>query len=205
VKAVLLRLVLAATAWSAGLAARQVEQPTAAVSLPGLLRALSGGEASWACAAGWGWRGEWVASATADRQRAPDGCGPAALAAVLRQSRPGMSQELLWSICRQPAGGTTLGRMAWPAQRFGVRCHVCWVPDPTQLPCPAIVHLRRGHFVVLQRYDGARAWVLDPACGVVRVPQREFVAHASGAALVFEPANGPTGATGANHTGQEDS
>jgi len=188
VKAIWVRLVLAGTAWIAGLACRAAEEPAAADSLVGFVRALEGGREGWTCAAIWGWRGTWLDGADLDRQRAPDGCGPAALAAVLKPRRDGITQGLLWSICRQPEGGTTLGRLAWAAQRFGVACRVCWALDPAALPPPALLHLRRGHFVVLQRCDPSRAWIFDPACGVVCVPRRELTTRASGAALVFEPA-----------------
>jgi hypothetical protein len=182
-------LLLATLGWMAGLALRSIEPPLAPAAVAGILGAAAGGEERWRCAACWGWRGTWLDSAPADRQREPDGCGAASLAVLLRHQRRGITQELLWSVCRLPHGGTSLGRLAWAARCFGVGCRVCWSPDPATLPVPALVHLRRGHFVVLLQSDSHNAWILDPACGRVRVPRRELAARSSGAALVLEPAS----------------
>jgi hypothetical protein len=190
-RSTLLRGLAATLAWNIGLGEHAMARPATVASLPAIVRTLTGGEASWRCAITWGWRGRRVESTSIDLQRAPDGCGPAALAAVLRRSQAGISQDLLWSICRLPGGGTTLGRLAWTARRFGQPCRVCWTADPASLPCPAIVHLRRGHFVVLQRCGSEAASVLDPGCGIVSVPRCVLAARASGAALVFDAAAAP--------------
>lgn len=185
-----LRLLLAALAWSAGLAARGLDRPETSAACTGYAQSAARGLDGWRAAACWGWRCRLIGAAPAALQHARDGCGPAALWSVLAERRRGLTQDLLWSICRDPAGGTTLGRLAWAARRFGVGCRICWAAEPAALPSPAIVHLQRGHFVVLQRSERDCAWVFDPACGVVRVPWPVLTARSSGAALHLEPVSG---------------
>ena len=145
----------------------------------------SRGPAAWRAASSWSPRSRWLAPAGVHAQRFEDGCGAASLAAVLHPRGIHVSQSLLWSILRQPRGGTTLGAIARAARGFGIGCEVRW-ESPEHLPTPAIVHLRRLHFVVLRKVGPELAEILDPACGVMQVRTHDLIRQASGAALVFE-------------------
>ncbi len=153
------------------------------------------GPAGLRSASSWSLHSRWLAPAGVHTQRFRDGCGAASLAAVLDEHGIHMSQSLLWSILRLPHGGTTLGAIARTARRFGVACEVR-SESPEHLPTPAIVHLRRLHFVVLRRIGPEIAEILDPACGVIQVRTRDLVRQASGAVLVFEAASMLTVAKG---------
>src|SRR5262249_61311551 len=86
-----------------------------------------------------------------------DGCGAASLAIVLRACGRDTAQHLIWCMSRVPGGGTTLGRLARVANALGVHAAVDVAADWGAVALPAIVHLRRGHFVVLQEWRGAAA------------------------------------------------
>jgi len=148
----------------------------------------SRGSAAWPSASAWTLRSRWLEPAGIHAQQFRDGCGAASLAAVLHQHDVHVSQSLLWSILRQPHGGTTLGAIARAAREFGMAGELRW-DSPEHLPTPAIVHLRRLHFVVLREIGPEIAEILDPACGVVQVRTCDLIRQASGAALVFEPSS----------------
>jgi hypothetical protein len=180
-------LARAATLWMALGIVSRLETHAAAVQLFDFRAALRAGPGAWESCTSWGLRSRGLAAASADRQRCVDACGPAALAAVLRPRGVPVTQELLWSICRIPSGGTTLAGLAAAARCFGQACETRYGSTLEDLPLPAIVHLRRRHFVVLLRFAPERAEVFDPACGMVLVPGARLRREASGAALVFRP------------------
>ena len=173
-----------------GSAASRCRLATTWIDLPAT---LSSGPAGWLAAAAWGMRCRWEGEAREDRQRLSDACGPAALRAVLRHRGLDATQELLWSLCRTPGGGTTLGRLAVVARRFGHEPRLIWDPWLEHVQTPAIVHLGRGHFVVLERCSATCAWILDPACGRLRVPLGVLRRSASGATLTFPGAPATAG------------
>jgi ABC-type bacteriocin/lantibiotic exporter with double-glycine peptidase domain len=146
---------------------------------------------AWSVAAAWGREAERLGETPGERQQARDGCGPAALSVVLRARGTRVPQRLLWSVCRVRGGGTTLGVLARAAARFGHPAAVGVDPRLEHTPLPAIVHLRRGHFVVLERRDGGRAVIFDPGCGRVRVPMAVLRRRASGAVLAFDTPAAP--------------
>jgi ABC-type bacteriocin/lantibiotic exporter with double-glycine peptidase domain len=145
--------------------------------------AASAGPAGWGVVAEWGPDAVRLEAAAGDRQRERDGCGAAALHIVLRAHGVHVPQRLLWSMCRVPRGGTTLGTLARAARNFGLHADLGAEPSLDDARLPAIVHLRRGHFVVLESRTGSTAVLFDPACGRVRVPLRVLQRRASGAVL----------------------
>ncbi len=99
-------------------------------------------------------------------------------------------QDVLWSACRRRGGGTTLGCLANAARAFGFPVRILVVADFAALELPAIVHLQRGHFVVLEHWTANVAEITDPACGRIRVRGARLRRAASGAVLVRDAAAG---------------
>jgi ABC-type bacteriocin/lantibiotic exporter with double-glycine peptidase domain len=120
------------------------------------------------------------------RQQEADGCGAAALHVLLAAHGTRVPQRLLWSMCRVPGGGARLGSLARAARCFGHRPVIASDPGLERTSLPAIVHLRRGHFVVLEARDGTQATVFDPGCGRVRVDWPALRRRASGAVLALD-------------------
>jgi hypothetical protein len=149
----------------------------------GIARACAGGSAAIDAARAWGLESHWLGAASRDRQRASDGCGPAALSVLLRRRERQVPQGLLWSVCRVPEGGTTLGRLQRAASAFGVATSIDVVGDFANAEPPLLVHLQRGHFVVLEQRRGSVLDVFDPACGRVRMRAGVLQRAASGAVL----------------------
>lgn len=181
---------LAGAAWLGLLAAAAAQPVRRGGEVAGTVAALRRGPDAWRAWFAWGPRCDWRDAALAERQHHADACGAAALAAILRERRPRLPQDLLWSLCRLPGGGTSLARLESAAQRFGHPARFRFDAHLEHLPLPAIVHLRRRHFVVLERREAQVAHVLDPACGLVRLPLAHLVRQASGAALVLQPGDG---------------
>jgi len=171
--------------WLALGAGQALCDPQRSVFLLDLEAAATCGPDAWRATRSWGLHSRWRGAAARDRQRLPDACGPAALSAVLRLRGVAVRQELLWSVCRLQDGGTSLERLAWAARRFGSNCEARSFADLREVPLPAVVHLRRRHFVVVRYLDARLAEIFDPDCGDVAVPAAELLRQASGATLIF--------------------
>jgi len=154
--------------------------------------AAQNGLPGWRLLLAWGTGSRMLHPASETRQAFLDGCGAATLAVLLRTQGIQVPQTLLWSLTRQPTGGTTLWRMAQIGRRFGGSCSVHRrVPRngtheagwDLALPLPGVVHLKRAHFVVLLRLRPRTALLLDPAHGLIQVPRESLRRQASGLAL----------------------
>ncbi len=178
---------LCAAAWCAATSARHIAAVPASHLWALDFGALQDPHA-WVALESWGPDCAWVGAAPGDLQHAVDGCGPAALALLLRTAGRPVPQDVLWSACRMRGGGTTLGCLARAARTFGLPVQVRVVADFTALELPAIVHLQRGHFVLLERCNAAVAEITDPACGRIRVRGATLRRMASGAVLVRDAA-----------------
>ena len=178
---------LCAAAWCAATTARQIATLPASHPLAMHVGRLEDPHA-WAALESWGPDCAWVGAAPGDLQHAVDGCGPASLARLLRTAGRPVPQDVLWSACRVRGGGTTLGCLANAARAFGFPVQVIVVADFAALELPAIIHLQRGHFVVLERWTASVAEIIDPACGRIRVRGATLRRAASGAVLVRDAA-----------------
>ena len=180
-------LPVAIALWIAAEILRHALLPAATVQLGAGLVALAAGPRAWPVYQAWGLACTPIVD-TARRQQQADGCGAAALQAVLLAHGRHVRQSLLWSLTRLPGGGTSAARLARVGNCFGLDCTVrrlviearTAVPAASSCPLPAVVHLRRGHFVVLRRWSAAGAWLFDPAHGGVRVGRAVLCRQASG-------------------------
>jgi len=175
----------AITVWLALGAVRTAEAPRFVPTWRDVQATARAGRDAWTVLRIWGIQSRWCEPARGDRQRNADACGPAALCTVLRSRGCQVTQELFWSTCRLPQGGTTLGRLASVARRLGYGCDVRWCSAFETLRLPAIVHLRCGHFVVLEAAGARAARIVDPACGRLWVPWEALRQRSSGAVLVL--------------------
>ena len=179
---------VAVSIWILAEVLRAASLPAAPAHLRAGLAAITAGPRTWPVYQAWGLGCAPTADA-ATRQQHTDGCGAAALQAVLRSHGRHVQQSLLWSLTRLPGGGTSAQRLARVGRCFGLDCSVQRLAFDARaarpaaafrVPLPAVLHLRRGHFVVLRHWSGAGAQLFDPACGGVRVRSQALQRRASG-------------------------
>ncbi len=115
-------------------------------------------------------------------------CGAASLCMILA----GMGRWVPLSTMREACGisrdGATARDLVNAAAEFGLTGEG-HLGDPFDklagLQMPAIIWVRRSHFVVLEGARGGRYWINDPASGQYEWQQEEFLANYSGAAVTF--------------------
>lgn len=122
-------------------------------------------------------------------------CGPAALAECLRRLGEPVPYPDPASGVRLGPRGCGFGELVAEAERYGHRAVHCRVsPDsPRGLRPPAVLYLRRGHFVVyVGPREGGGLVIHDPAIGRVALGHRALGRQWTGDVLVF-PRGEPDG------------
>src|SRR2546429_481019 len=116
-------------------------------------------------------------------------CGAACLAMVL--SAHGRHTGV--AECRERLGigrdGATGTQIADAARQLGmtVRAVSLDLDHLGELRTPAILHWNFSHYVVLERWTGTRARLVDPGAGRVVLSREEFSDHFTGVALEMTP------------------
>jgi ABC-type bacteriocin/lantibiotic exporter with double-glycine peptidase domain len=138
------------------------------------------------------------------RQSAPTDCGLTALEMVLSHHgaldvRPQLRRTLGFA-----GTGATVYTLIAAARSCGFDAEAFEVaPNQLdQLPKPAILHWRRGHYVVFEGKSGARFTICDPARGRYSMTMKELADQFSGIAIAIEPLNPqpPTGQARSSET-----
>jgi len=150
-------------------------------TLEGALIAALGPD-TWLAAADWGTSCRVLDPAYSARQKRRNDCGPACLLRVLETTQGANRPRAL----PQPGvSGCTLGALHRAAARSGLRGDVRQVTDLGELLPPAILHLRRHHFVVLEALQPGLARVFDPGHGLLLLRRSTLQRSFSGAAMQF--------------------
>src|ERR1700737_4302451 len=128
------------------------------------------------------------------RQQDATDCGVACLASIARYHRRPISIMRLRLLAQTDQQGTTLLGLSRAAAHLGYSAKaVRGTGDQlSHAPTPAIAHVlnARGerHYVVLERANAKRVWVMDPESGERRSsPRREFEGKWTGALLLLAP------------------
>ncbi len=123
------------------------------------------------------------------RQTGASDCGQAVLAMILDYYVVDYSRHQLRLLIGEAAGGTTMETLCTAARACGLEAAGFDAPAHVlgRIPVPAILHLRRGHFVVLEGVDNDAVSIVDPASGRQVVSMAVLRRHYSGCALVLEP------------------
>jgi ATP-binding cassette subfamily B protein len=116
-------------------------------------------------------------------------CGAACLAMVLSYYGRSTTVADCRPWCAEGRGGVTAYTLCEAARHFGMRAsaYTLSLDELPQLQLPAVIHYRFNHFVVLEKWAGSTATIVDPALGRVTPNADEFNAAFTGVALVFEP------------------
>ncbi|HEX9484809.1 MAG TPA: peptidase domain-containing ABC transporter [Gemmatimonadaceae bacterium] len=133
------------------------------------------------------------------RQQDATDCGVACLASIARYHRRPISIMRLRELAQTDRQGTTLLGLSRAAAQLGFSAKaVRGTGDQLpHAPMPAIAHVlnARGerHYVVLERANGKRVWLMDPESGERRSPpRRDFEGRWTGALLLLAPSAAPS-------------
>jgi NHLM bacteriocin system ABC transporter peptidase/ATP-binding protein len=116
-------------------------------------------------------------------------CGVACLAMVLAYHGRWVPLEELREIAGVNRDGSKASNLIKTAKRYGLD-GTGYSVDPQDLSkseLPVIVFWNFNHFVVVERHDGDRVWINDPATGPREVTAREFDDAFTGVMLTFRP------------------
>ena len=128
-------------------------------------------------------------------------CGPSCLRMVAAHYGRQYSLQFLRERSYIDREGVSLRGIAEAAEQIGFTTVAVKMPfdsdDPeaaalTHAPLPAIVHWKQRHFVVVYRFRKKHVWIADPAKGLLKLSQREFLDGwqsdgEEGIALLLEP------------------
>ncbi|MBB4637132.1 cysteine peptidase family C39 domain-containing protein [Longimicrobium terrae] len=125
------------------------------------------------------------------RQSGASDCGVAVLEMVLRHYGLPCERHELRRALGGTEGGSTLESLRDAARALGLDAEGFDAPLEMlgEVPTPAILHWRQGHFVVLEGFSGGLACIADPARGRLRMSRAELSGMYGGTALVLEPAH----------------
>ena len=117
-------------------------------------------------------------------------CGAAALATILTYFGKVVELSELRVACGVNRDGSNAKQLLQAARGYGLqsrayRCSGEQLKEQGQFPC--IVFWGFNHFVVVEGFEGAYAYLSDPAQGRVRVSIEEFLDNFTGIVLEFEP------------------
>jgi ABC-type bacteriocin/lantibiotic exporter with double-glycine peptidase domain len=121
------------------------------------------------------------------RQHGATDCGAACLAMVLGHFGKRVAVAEVSERLDGGRDGTSALSVLRVARMFGLAAEgvAATVADLRSIPAPAILHWDRTHFVVLDRWRGDHAIILDPLTGRQRIDAAEVARLSGGVAIVF--------------------
>ena len=128
------------------------------------------------------------------RQKYAYDCGNAALQMVFASFEVTVSYEELLQALKTTTAGTSMLSLKHLAEAKGLRCEG-WKLSPgdlREIPLPAILFLRKNHFVVLDGLVGSGDFLVrDPARGRLQIAPQKLQSIWGGEILLFrKPGNG---------------
>ncbi len=142
--------------------------------------------AVWFCSSALGGT-EYLGSEGVFFQQDSNDCGVAALKMIFDRYGVRADYEQIRNRLQTRASGTDMLNMRELAREEGLASEG-WRLAPHDLPAiplPAILLVRRNHFVVVERVDSDRALILDPARGRLRLSCRKLLCLWHGETLLF--------------------
>ncbi len=119
-------------------------------------------------------------------------CGAACLGSVLAHFGRWVPLAELRQRCGVSRDGSTAAGLARAARHYGLKCTGKSVNARhlLNMPLPQILFWEWNHFLILEGFDGQRAYLNDPAMGRRKLSMDEFAKGFSGIALHLNPEAG---------------
>jgi ABC-type bacteriocin/lantibiotic exporter with double-glycine peptidase domain len=119
-------------------------------------------------------------------------CGAACLTMILHHFGRDVPLVDVHEACAVGRDGATALDIANAGRSYHLRVHALSLDleGLADIPCPAILHWGFAHFVVLERFTGDGATIVDPGPGRRRVDRDELSAQFTGVALAMTPGDG---------------
>lgn len=119
-------------------------------------------------------------------------CGAACLGSVLAHFGRWVPLTELRQRCGVSRDGSTAAGLARAARHYGLKCTGKSVNARhlLNMPLPQILFWEWNHFLILEGFDGQRAYLNDPAIGRRKLSMDEFARGFSGIALQLMPESG---------------
>jgi ATP-binding cassette subfamily B protein len=120
------------------------------------------------------------------RQSWERGCGPATLAMVARAWGIDVSQEEVVALSGWKPRGVSMRGLVEAGEKLGLEMVgvKLEVKDLKKVNKPFIAHILPRHLVVVERVDGGKVYIVDPAVGRMSLSIEEFSKRWKGYSLV---------------------
>lgn len=134
------------------------------------------------------------------QQKDQKDCGPTCLKIVAKHYKKTIPIQKLRDLCETTREGSSMMGLSDAAEAIGFRTigvKMTFEVLEKETPLPCIVHWNKNHFAVVYKVKKGKAFVSDPAIGLLKYDREEFVFHwignnadentQEGVALLLEP------------------
>jgi ATP-binding cassette, subfamily B, bacterial len=118
-------------------------------------------------------------------------CGPSCLKMVAGFYKMNFSLDSLRKKCYITREGVSFLGLSEAADSLGFRTIGVKIPFEIlseNVPLPCIVHWRQKHFIVIYKIKNKKIWAADPAVGLIKFTQEEFIRNWASTVLDDKPA-----------------
>ncbi|WP_299098769.1 peptidase domain-containing ABC transporter [uncultured Winogradskyella sp.] len=126
-------------------------------------------------------------------------CGPTCLKIIAKHYKKTLSVQYIRNISETIRSGSSLLNLSNAAEKLGIRSLgvKITINDLKEAPLPCILHWNKNHYVVIYKIKTSTFYISDPAHGLLKYNQKEFLKHwignnatedtEEGIALLLEP------------------
>jgi len=104
-------------------------------------------------------------------------CGPACIKIIVKYFGGNISIQALRQLCETNRSGSSLLNISNAAEKIGIRTLAVKIAlnDIIEASLPCILHWNKNHYVVLYKIKNNELYISDPAHGLLKYSQEEFL------------------------------